>query len=166
MCSLFASKLFGVLPDDFQIYRYCWGASVTLDPIHATSACDTGFLYSRVQSRRLAKNSFVATYPKAHWQPRHAVNLPLKIKGGSTASRLICLYGCYVDVLAFGFFYKQILITVIQSFALHAVHFTTKINAIRARLLIIHDSKLLSEKLFSLRTGIIIARQIKSLSAL
>jgi hypothetical protein len=93
-------------------------------------------------------------------------NLSTKIKGGSTASRLICLNGCYVDVLVFGFFYKQILITIIQSFALHAVHFTTEVDAIRARLLIIHDSKLLSEKLFSLRTGIIIAQQIKSLSAL
>jgi hypothetical protein len=88
-------------------------------------------------------------------------NLSTKIKGGSTANRLICLNGCYVDVLGFGFFHKQILIAVVQSLALHAVHFTTEIYAIRARLLIIHDSKLLSEKLFSLRTGIIIARQVK-----
>ena len=73
---------------------------------------------------------------------------PPKSTGGSIASRLICLYGFNVDVLVFGFFNKQILVAVIQSFALHAVYFTTEINTIRTRLLIIHDSKLLSENTF------------------
>ena len=76
---------------------------------------------------------------------RQWTNCPLfKItKGGSTASRLKCFLICYIDVFIFRLLHEHIFISVIKPFTLHAVYFTTEIDTLRARLLIIHYSKLL-----------------------
>ena len=54
--------------------------SVTFDPIRATDGSDEDNPKSRVQTRRLAQDSSIASFQKAQCEPRHAVKLSTQIR--------------------------------------------------------------------------------------
>ena len=54
--------------------------SVTFDPIRATDGSDEDNPKSRVQTRRLAQDSSIASFQKAQCEPRHAVKLSTQIQ--------------------------------------------------------------------------------------